>query len=353
MNKGQDYKKILIVRLDKIGDLVLSTPAIKAVHDAYPNSHITVLVRPYAREIVDGNPYVNEIITYDKAGGEKGFLKNIRFILNLRKKRFDLALILHPKNRTHIFLFLAGIPERVGYDKKLGILLTKKIPHIKQYGLKHEIDYTLDLLRYVGIEPKDKSLHVPIKKESEKKISDIFTKNGISGTDLVIAIHPGSSCPSKRWRVEHFAKVGDLLALNYKAKIVIMAGPKDKGFGDKTAELMESNPLNLSGKTTIADLASILKHSHLFISNDSGPVHVACAVGTPTIAIFGRNDRGLAPTRWRPVGERDIALHKDIGCEPCLSHNCKKGFACLEAISEEEVLKAAEKILKRPGDLTR
>ena len=345
---SKDYKNILIVRLDKIGDLVLSTPAIKAVHDAYPNSHITVLVRPYAREIVEGNPYVNEIITYDKAGGEKGFLKNIRFILNLRKKRFDLALILHPKNRTHIFLFLAGIPERVGYDKKLGILLTKKIPHIKQYGLKHEIDYTLDLLRYVGIEPKDKSLHVPIKKESEKKISDIFTKNGISGTDLVIAIHPGSSCPSKRWRVEHFAKVGDLLALNYKAKIVIMAGPKDKGFGDKTAELMKSNPLNLSGKTTIADLASILKRSNLFISNDSGPVHVACAVGTPTIAIFGRNDRGLAPARWRPVGEHDIALHKDIGCEPCLSHNCKKGFACLEAISEEEILQAAEKILRRP-----
>ncbi|OGW94480.1 MAG: lipopolysaccharide heptosyltransferase II [Omnitrophica bacterium RIFCSPLOWO2_01_FULL_45_24] len=346
--RGQKYKKILIVRMDKIGDLVLSTPAIKAVRDTYPDSYIAVLVRPYAREIIEGNPYINEVITYDKTNGDKGLLKNIRFILNLRKKKFDLALVLHPKNRTHIFLFLAGIPARIGYDKKLGVLLTKKIPHIKQYGLKHEIDYTLDLLRYIGVEPKEKALYVPVNKASEKKIGGIFAENGISEDDMVITIHPGSSCPSKRWRAEHFAKVADSLAQNYKAKIVIIAGPGDKDFGDKTAELMKSKKTNLSCKTTIADLASILKRTRLFISNDSGPVHIACAVGAPTIAIFGRNDRGLSPTRWRPVGEHDIALHKDIGCETCLSHNCALGFACLEAITEEEVLQAAEKILGRP-----
>ena len=345
MNRTSSYKRILIVRMDKIGDLVLSTPVIKAVRDAYPDSHIAVLVRPYTREIIEGSPYIDEVITYDKTKGWKAIFNDIKFVLSLRKKKFDLTLVLHPKNRTHIFLFFAGIPERVGYNKKCGILLTKKIPHIKQYGLKHEIDYTLDLLRYIGIVPADKTLHISTNKVSEDKIGGIFAKSGISKDDTVVTIHPGSSCPSKRWRVDRFAKVADFLATNHKVKIVIIAGPLDRNFGDKTAELMKAPKLNLSGRTTVSDLVSVLKRSDLFISNDSGPVHIACAVGVPTISIFGRNDRGLSPTRWKPVGKHDIALHKDLGCEICLSHRCNKGFACLEAITVEDVLAAAKTIL--------
>ncbi|MBI4974600.1 MAG: glycosyltransferase family 9 protein, partial [Candidatus Omnitrophica bacterium] len=135
-------KKILIIRLDRIGDVLLSTPVIKAVREAKPASHIAFMVQPYCREVVEGNPYLNEVIIYDKEEAEKGILGNLTFILNLHRHRFDLAIILHPTNRTHIITFLAGIPERVGYDKKMGWLLTKRIPHAKQFGLKHEIDYT-------------------------------------------------------------------------------------------------------------------------------------------------------------------------------------------------------------------
>jgi len=339
-------KRILIIRTDKIGDLVLSTPVIKAVRDAYPDSYIAAVVRPYAHEIIKGSPYLDEIITYDKEKNGKGILWDIKFILKLRKKKFDLALVLHPKNRVHIITFLSGIPERVGYDKKLGCLLTKKIPHLKQYGLKHEIDYTLDIVRYIGIEPKEKSLYVTVDKEAKKKIGDMFAMNGISESDLVVTIHPGSSCFSKRWDARHFAKVADSLVLQRRnAKIIIIAGPHDKCFGDRVAELMKAKNMNLSGKTTVSEMVCILKRSGLFISNDSGPVHIACAVGTPTISIFGRSDRGLSPERWAPIGKKDVALHKDVGCEICLSHNCKLGFKCLEAISEEEVIAAAEKIL--------
>ena len=343
--KSQNYKKILIVRTDKIGDLVLSTPVIKAVRDAYPDSHIAAIVRPYAHEIIKDNPYLDEVITYDKAKKGIGILNDLKFILNLRKKKFDLAIILHPKNRTHIITFLSGIPQRIGYDKKLGALLTKKIPHLKEYGLKHEIDYTLDIVRYLGIEPKEKKLCIVPDKSAEKKIDDIFAKNGISKDDTVVTIHPGSSCRSKRWSVERFAKVADLLVERYSAKIVIIAGPHDKTFGDRMAELMKARNVNLSGNTTVTQIVSILKRSKLFISNDSGPVHIACAVETPVVAIFGRNDRGLSPERWGPIGKRDIMLHKDVGCEICLAHNCKRGFACLDAISVDDVLAAAEKIL--------
>jgi ADP-heptose:LPS heptosyltransferase len=124
-----------------------------------------------------------------------------------------------------------------------------------------------------------------------------------------------------------------------------VAGGSDKEIGDKVSSLLDANCLNLSGRTTVGELASVLRRSKLFISNDSGPVHVACAVGTPVIAIFGRSDRGLSPKRWGPIGKQDVVLRKDVGCEECLAHRCARGFKCLEAITVDEVVAAAEKIL--------
>ena len=342
-------KKILIARLDRIGDVVLSTPVIKALRDAYPDSYIAMMVRPHAREIVEGNPYLNEVIIYDKEGSHKGAWGNLKFIQELKDRKFDIAVILHPTVRTHMVLSLALIPERIGYDKKAGFMLTKKIPHTKQFGLKHEADYALDMLRCIGIEPRDRKLCIPVHEESERKVKAVFASNGIRESDTVIAVHPGASCPSKRWSAERFARVADRLTEGYNAKVVIIASEKDRAFGDKVASLMKGPSLNLSGKTSVADLASVLKRAKLFISNDSGPVHIACAVGTPVVDIFGRNDRGLSPRRWGPTGANDVVIHKEVGCEVCLAHNCKLGFKCLDAITVDEVVEAGERILRVPG----
>ena len=339
-------KKILIVRLDRIGDVLISTPVIKNLRDTYPDSYIAFLVAPYAREIVEHNPYLNDVIVYDKKGNERGLTGNLKFIRYLRQKRFDIAVILHPTKRTHIVTFLAGIPERVGYDKKWGFLLTKRIPHIKQHGLKHEIDYSLDVLRYIGVEPKDRTLYLPIDKASERKIDSIFNEVGIGPNSLCVAINPGASCASKRWPAAKFAGVADELVKKYGVRIIIIASAGDKIFADEAARLMSSACINLAGRTSISDLGSVLKRVRLFISNDSGPVHIACAVGTPVVSIFGRSDRGLSPERWGPSGSCDIALHEDVGCDVCLAHNCRNGFRCLDAITVEGVLEAADKILK-------
>ncbi len=345
--KAKSYKRILIVRMDRIGDVLLSTPAIKAVRDSYPDSYIAFMVRPYAREIVEGNSYLNEVIVYDKDFAQRGLFDNIRFIKMLRRKHFDLAIILHPTTRTHLLVFLAGIPVRVGYDFKWGFLLTRKVPHTKQFGLKHEIDYSLDLLKYAGIEAAGKTLYMPIKEDAEKNIASIFSDNKINNGDTVIVINPGASCPSKRWSAERFAKVAKRLTEKYSAKIILISDPKDKVFCDKITSILDGKCLNLAGKTSVGDVASILKRAKLFISNDSGPVHIACAVGTPVIAIFGRSDRGLSPKRWGPTGRRDIILHKDVGCATCLAHNCKTGFRCLDAVTADEVIAAADELLAR------
>ncbi len=348
-NNASSYKRILIIRLDRLGDVILSTPVIKSVRDAYPASRISVMVRPYCEDVVKGNPYLDEVIVYDKGGREKDFSGNLSFISGLRGRNFDLALILHPTARSHIITFLSGIPERVGYDKKLGWLLTKKIPHTKQFGLKHEIDYTLDILRYIGIESPEKELYMPVQDSSEEKIDGIFSRNGLSGNDTVIALNPAASCASKRWPEKKFAELGDRLVNEYKARIIIISGAEDKALADSVSGLMKSPSLDLSGMTTIGDLASVLKRTALFISNDSGPVHMACALGRPVIAIFGRSDRGLSPRRWGPVGKSDVVLHKDVECHECLAHNCKIGFKCLEAITVDDALAAASRILRHKG----
>ena len=348
-HKTQDtrhkYKNILVVRLDRMGDVVLSTPALKAIRDAYPESRITFMVRSFVKDIAQGNPSVNEVIIYDKA---KGFFENIDFIKGLRKKKFDLAVVLHPTLRTHWIIFLSGIPKRLGLDKKrkMGGLLTDRVPDMKHLGLKHEIDYTLDILRYIGINAKDRDMHVPVSPDSGKRVSEAFTKSGITGSDTVVVMNPSASCPSKRWPAKRFAQTADILIKRSGVKVVVITGEADKEIGEKVVSFMEEGCLDLSGKTTVGDIAEILKRSKLFISNDSGPVHVACAVGTPVLAIFGRSDRGLSPKRWGPSNKGDVVIHKDVGCLECLAHNCVLGFKCLSAITVDEVVRAAEELLR-------
>jgi heptosyltransferase-2 len=345
-SKSCKYKRILVVRTDRIGDVVLSTPVIKALRDNYPNAFIAMMVAPFAKDIVNGNPYLDEVIVYDKNIRHKSWFSSIKFALNLKRKRIDLSIVLHPTNRVHLLAFLAGIPKRVGYARKLGFLLTDRIKHTKQLGEKHELEYNLDLLRYLGIEPTSCDLFVPINPESEKWVQEVFEKERINKDDSLLVIHPGASCISKIWPQERFAEVADRLAEKYGFKILIIAGPKDIAAADAVLKNLHHPAINLAGKTSVSQLVSLLKRCRLFISNDSGPVHIATGVGTPVISIFGRNQKGLSPMRWGPVGRNSRVLHKEVGCIKCLAHNCIKGFICLKSITVEDCLSAADSILQ-------
>ena len=341
-----DFKKILIMRLDRIGDVLLSTPALEAVRNAYPKSHIAVMVRPYVEEVVKGNPFVDELILYDKDALHRSVAGTLRFIGTLRARKFECAIVLHPSNRSHIIPFLAGIPVRVGYDRKLSFLLSRRIPHKKEFGLKHERDYTLDLLRYMGIEPASCVAHMPLNDSGERKAERLFKEHGIGPDSIAIVVHPGASCPSKRWPVERFAEVANRLAERHGAWTVVIAGEREREFGDRLTGLIRSRAVNMSGRASLGDLASILRRARLLVSNDSGPVHIASAVGTPVVAIFGRSDRGLSPRRWGPLGDANVVLHRYVGCTVCRAHRCEKGFECLRAISVADVESACELLLR-------
>lgn len=338
-------KRILITRTDRLGDVVLSTPVVRHVRKLYPEAYIAFMVKPQNKDVVAHNPHIDEVITYDKTGREKSAWSTLKFAFYLKKKNFDTAIALHPTNRVHIMFFLAGIPVRIGYARKMGWLLTEKAPHLKQKGDKHEVDYNLDLLAFAGmdISDADRKPYIITSREEKQLIDSVFLDMGIKRD--IIAIHAGASCPSKRWPPEEFAKVADTLCQKYGMDIVIVGGDETSSISERVLNNMKNKAFDLTGTLLIGELAELLSRAKLFISNDSGPVHVAASIGTPVISIFGRKDPGLSPKRWGPLGAKGRVLHKDPGCEICLAHACEKGFKCLEAITKEDVIRLAEQLL--------
>jgi len=344
----RDFKNILVIRTDRMGDVVLTTPAIAALRKAYPKARITIMVNPATKDIVEGNPFLDEVIVYDQFGKDKGFFGFWRFVFALRRHKFDLAINYHLKNRTNAMLFHAGIKPRIGFkNKKLNFFLTQ-YPDPRTNGMQHEAQYCLELLKYIGIEANDLTLYVGGNPESEAWAEQLFRQENISGSkDKIIVIHPGASCISKRWPPQRFAEVIDELDRKYTVKIILIGSGDNQLIAREVLVATKVPVVDLTGQTTVSQLISLLKRSSLLISNDSGPVHLSVCVHTPVISIFGRNQPGLSETRWRPLGEKDIVLHKDVGCEVCLAHECKNNFRCLQAITVSNVLTAVDDIFKQ------
>jgi heptosyltransferase II len=340
-----DQKRLLIARTDRLGDVVLSTPVIRHLRRLYPGAYIAFMLSPENRDVVANNPHLDEVIVYDKRGRHKGFFSSVKFALSLRKRRFDTAIALHPTNRTHIAFFLAGIPERIGYDRKMAYLLTSTYPDDKHTGSKHEVDYNFEILEKAGFstEGADRRPYM-VPSPQDKALVDSVIKD-LSIGKKIIALHAGASCSSKRWAPERFAEVADFLSEKYASDIVLVGGSETEKFSETVISAMTTKAIDMTGNFLLGELAEFLSRCLLFISNDSGPVHVASAVGTPCVVIFGRKDPGLSPGRWGPMGESDRVLHKDVGCDRCLAHNCVRGFACLKAASAREVISLAEELL--------
>jgi len=340
------YQRILVARTDRIGDVLLTTPAVKALRLHYPTSYIAMMVAPATRQLVEGNPYLDEVIVLDKRGRHRGMLATWRLALALRRKGFDVAVILHPTVRVHLLCFLAGIRERIGYDRKAPYLLTRTIPHKKQEGRKHELEYNFDVLGLLGVTTAERELFMPIRPDAEREVEGRLKEAGIAADVTLVAVNPAASDASKRWPAAKFAALIDRMGQMPGVRVAVVADAAHRAVTQELLLTTRVSVLDFTGAFDLSQLASFFKRCRLLVSNDSGPVHIAVAVHTPVISIFGRNQPGLGPERWGPVGPRDVAVHKETGCDPCLAHACTRGFRCLEAISVDEIFAHAQKILK-------
>jgi len=336
--------KILVSRIDRLGDVVLTTPIFQILKERYPTCSLGVLVSPQTKEIIQGNPYVDKVFIYDKKGKEKSALGTWKYARGLAKKKFDICLNFHATNRVYWLGFLAGIPLRFGHRRKAWRLLTHSIEERKREGRKHESEYNVELLRPLGIQPhRLPPLHFPLK---EKDYLSLLEKFPQIKEKPALILSPSASCPSKRWPPERFKTVGRVLSEKTGFQIFLIGAAHDQTISREVLEGLGDVATDTTGKLSLGELAWLLKNSQLLISNDSGPVHIAAALDVPLISLFGRTDPGLSPTRWRPLGEKSIFIYKELEeHEKALDFDYTKPSPRLMKLEAEEVIVEAEKLL--------
>lgn len=287
-------RKLLIVRTDRMGDLLMSLPAIRSIRRAMPQAQIHLLARTELHPLLEGHPDLDKLHPL-QPGRERGWANIFRIAAWLRRERFDAVLVMNPSKSLHAAAFLAGVPVRIGYRRKLGFLLTRSLPDTKGERGLHETEYNLELVRLLGIPAKEEPLSLAPTAEGEKRAEELLRENGVTAGRSPVAVHPWTSNPAKNLPVELFWEIARRLI--GEGQPVLLIGQPDGG-GPAAAP---PGVVNLAGRTPLEILPSILRRCRLLISNDSGPVHVAAAVGTPTLVVTPQSHAAQLK-RWRPVG---------------------------------------------------
>jgi ADP-heptose:LPS heptosyltransferase len=256
--------------------------------------------------VVEGNPCVDSIINLDPGPDLDSLAKRLRFIRFLGNSAFDMAIIFNPSKFFNVAAFLAGIPVRTGYDRKLGFLLTNAIEDKKYLCERHEVEYNLDLAKAAGAAVSSKKLYFPLTEADERAAAEILAQNGISGA--FVSVHPGTSNPEKLWPAERFALVCDKMIDVLGIKVVLVGGEEERGTAGEVKAKMRNTVTDLTGKVALKEFGALLKRSDILISCDSGPVHIASATGTPVVALFGEARPGGSSKRWGPYGEGHIVI---------------------------------------------
>jgi len=334
-------KRILIVNVNWIGDVIFSTPFIKAIRDAYPDGYIACLLHPRCADILKGSPRIDEVIFYDEEGEHKSIIGKLMLISYLRKIHFDIAFILHRSFTKAFLTFLAGIKERIGYPtKKRGLLLTRTIDLPEEEV--HKVEYFLGLARGCGIKVCDNSYEFFIQDADRDSVKKFLNSHGVADKDRFIVLCPGGNWGPKRWPKRSFAKLADMLAEGLNAKIVLSGAKKDALLVEEIRGMMKSAPVISCGLTTLKELGALLEGADLVVANDSGPMHLAVAMKSNVIALFGPTSPGLTG----PYGKGNYrVIWKTEECDvPCYDITCTDN-RCMSLITVEDVFEEAKKVL--------
>jgi len=298
----KDIRNILAVRNDRFGEFLLNIPAFRALKESFTNTRLVVVVDPYVKDLAEAVPFIDEVIAWGR--GKHSLLAKLKLIKLLSILKMDMAIMLNPSKEFNIISRIAGIPIRVGYNRKWAFLLTHKMEDEKHLGQKHEVEYNLDLVSLVGAKTEDKTLSLFIDDEIVKDFN-------IKEYNNLIAIHPWTSDPVKHWPLSNFSDLAKRILEDKDIKVVIIGGSEELERSADYFANLGNNLINLTGRTTLKQLAALLRKCKLLISCDSGPVHLACAVGIPAIAIFRSDIPGKSAKRWGPWGKGHTVIEKE------------------------------------------
>jgi len=351
-------KSMLIRGVNWIGDCVMTLPALRALRKALPESRISLLVKPWVSPLFEKDPGIDEIIIY--ADEYRGIIGKLKLSKTLNKKAFCSAILFQNAFDAALITFLAGIKERVGYNRDgRGFLLTTPVSVTKNGNKIHQIYYYLKLLEHVGIKAGYSDPYIYLTLEERLSARKLFT----NAQRPILGINPGATYGlAKRWLPERFAEVANWFMKDTHGSVVIFGGQSEVDIADeiykkvnpefRSASGGPNSMLNIAGKTSLRELISLISECDVFVTNDSGPLHIAYAVGTPLVAIFGSTDPQLTgpPPEMSASGggESNVVITPDLSCSPCFERTCKSNdMRCMYAITSDDVYLGLKKILPR------
>jgi heptosyltransferase-2 len=338
-------RRILIRSTNWVGDAILTTPAIRAVRKNFPEAKISILAKPWVAPVFSNNPYVDNLLVYNDTGKHGGCLGRLRLSRELRAGKFDLAVLFQNAFEAALLAFLAGIPKRLGYDtdgRKL--LLTHPVrchPSLKQV---HEIDYYLAILKGGGLDVDGRDLTLVVSEEERKYAEGLLDNHQRAKDEILVGISPGATFGSaKRWFPERYAVLCDRIHEAFGAHFVILGTSAEEAVGNQVSKLMRYPSTNLCGKTNLREAMALIERCELFITNDSGLMHVAAALQIPLISIFGSTN----PITTGPSSPNSHIVRMSVSCSPCLKPECPTDHRCMQEVTVDMVYRVVGELLTK------
>ena len=339
---ASSIRKVLVIRLDRIGDMVITTPIFRALKEKWPDVQVTVLTNPVNKNIVINNPFIDCILVYDRENMHKSLNSRLIFFRSIREKKFDLVIdpYLDYEFKTSFITRFVGNRFRLGFEfAGRGIFYNIRYnPNVFPVSTekRHMIDYDLDLLEHIGIETQKRQPEVFLSTDEKENAYKRLEDAGADPGSKIIGIHPGGNYQSQRWPVKRFAAISNHLITNYDVKVILFAGQAEKQLLSEFRGYAVNTPIFLED-LSLRKFMSTLSHCSLFLCNNSGPLHIAAALNIPTVSTMGPT----IPYHWWPYGKDHIVLRKNVDCSPCKKGICET-HECMELITTNDFIAAVE-----------
>lgn len=353
-------KKILIINPFGIGDILFTTPLVRAIKDAWPESFLGYWCNERTKDIFKHDPNISKVFGLSRGDLKKifersileGIKESLKLFEGIKREKFDTAIDFSLDHRYGLVAKLAGIRKRIGLNyKKRGGFLTSKID-IDGYEVRHIVEYYLGLLKFLDLKPKNNNLYLSVSEEMILKARSVFERCGIQENDVLLGIAPGAGASwgahasIKHWSAIKYAKLADRIIEEFSAKVLILGDESERPIAEIVSHAMRNKAIDLVGKTSLCDLVAIISGLKLLVTNDGGPLHIGVATGIKTVSIFGPVDeRVYGPY---PPSDRHIVLKSNIACRPCYQKFrmpvCGRDRECINMIGVDEVFAAVRRL---------
>ncbi len=346
-----DHPRILVVRTDRLGDVILTLPVLSAIRDAFPGAYLGMLLQQYTGAIVVGHPALDATIWYDRDGV---LLPVAEIVQSIRSHAFDVAIVVHPTPRLAWVIVRAGIPRRIGTGyRSYSLLFTDRVYDHRKDARFHELEYNLRLLKpllpAITVENVTPRFDIPVDAAAVRNVDTLLSHGGLLVGEKIVVLHPGSGGSAHDWPPERFGRLALELLKQAGLRVVVTGTQRDHDAVAQVRAATGGRAIILEGVLTMRELAALLSRASVMVANSTGPLHLAAAFGTPVVGLYSQIT-SMSARRWGPYSSSRRVLEPEMprDCSQC-RNAAGRSCACMESITVEKVAGAVTELLELPS----